>query len=137
MATVLDKQLKRQITVGGADYTVAVDPDGIRLTGKGRRRPEVELRWTDLLSGEAAMAVALNASLSNERPAPAVPVPAKPATAQPATAKPATVKPAPAKPPAAKPPAAKPPTVKPPTVKPPAAKAADRTEKTAAKKRAR
>jgi hypothetical protein len=63
VATVLDKELKRQISVDGADYTVAVDPDGIRLTGKGKRRPEVELRWSDLLSGEAAMAVALNASL--------------------------------------------------------------------------
>ena len=63
MATVLDKALKRQITVDGVDYTVNVDPDGLRLVRKGRRLPEVELRWRDLLSGEAAMAVALNASL--------------------------------------------------------------------------
>src|SRR4029079_401048 len=67
VATVLDKELKRQVTVDGADYTVAVDPEGLRLTGKGKRRPEVELRWRDLLSGEAAMAVALNASLSKKR----------------------------------------------------------------------
>ena len=73
LATVLDKELKRQITVGGAEYTVAVDPQGIRLIGKGKRRPAVELRWSDLLSGEAAMAVALNASLSNKRPEPAEP----------------------------------------------------------------
>ena len=70
MATVLDKPLKRQVTVNGADYTVAVDPEGIRLTGKGKRRPEVELRWRDLLSGDAALAVALNASLS-KKPQPA------------------------------------------------------------------
>jgi hypothetical protein len=69
VATVLDKELKRQITVEGADYTVALDPGGIRLTGKGKRKPEVELRWHDLLSGEAAMAVALNASLSKDRQA--------------------------------------------------------------------
>jgi hypothetical protein len=68
MTTVLDKELKRQVTVDGADYTVAINPDGIRLTGKGRRKPEVELRWRDLLSGEAALAVALNASLA-KRPA--------------------------------------------------------------------
>jgi hypothetical protein len=59
VATVLDKELKRQVTVDGVDYTVAVDPEGFRLTGKGKRRPEVELRWRDLLSGEAALAVAL------------------------------------------------------------------------------
>jgi len=64
VATVLDKELKRQVTVDGVDFTVAIDPEGIRLTGKGKRRAEVELRWRDLLSGEAAMAVALNASLS-------------------------------------------------------------------------
>jgi hypothetical protein len=77
VATVLDKELKRQVTVDGADYTVAVDPEGIRLTGKGKRRPEVELRWRDLLSGEAAMAVALNASLAKRQSA------AKPGTGQP------------------------------------------------------
>jgi hypothetical protein len=67
VATVLDKELKRQVTVDGVDYTVAVDPEGFRLTGKGKRRPQVELRWRDLLSGDAAMAVALNASLSKKR----------------------------------------------------------------------
>ena len=70
MATVLDKVLKRQVTVDGVDYTVAVDPEGIRLTRKGGRRPEVELRWRELLSGEAAMAAALNASLSKKRAGP-------------------------------------------------------------------
>ncbi len=67
MATVLDKELKRQVTVDGVDYVVAVNPDGFRLTGKGKRTPQVELRWRDLLSGDAAMAVALNASLVKKR----------------------------------------------------------------------
>jgi hypothetical protein len=74
VVTVLDKQLKRQVTVDGMAYTVVVDPDGFRLTGKGKRKPEIELRWRDLLSGEAAMAVALSASLSKKR---------QPATGQP------------------------------------------------------
>ena len=74
MATVLDKELKRQVTIDGVEYTVAVDPQGLRLTGKGKRRPEVELRWRDLLSGDAAMAVALNASLSKKKQAVAKPV---------------------------------------------------------------
>ena len=69
VATVLDKELKRQVTIDGADYTVAIDPEGLRLTGKGKRKPEVQLRWRDLLSGDAAMAVALNASLSKKGPA--------------------------------------------------------------------
>ena len=69
MATVLDKELKRQVNVDGVDYTVSIDPEGFRLTVKGRRRPVVELRWGDLLSGEAAMAVALNASLSKRQAA--------------------------------------------------------------------
>ena len=63
MVTVLDKDLKRQVTVDGVAYTVALNADGFRLTGKGKRKPEVELLWRDLLSGDAAMAAALNASL--------------------------------------------------------------------------
>lgn len=63
MVTVLDKELKRQVTVDGAAYTLSVHADGFRLTGKGKRKPEVELLWRDLLSGDAAMTVALNASL--------------------------------------------------------------------------
>ena len=66
MATVLDKELKRQVSVDGADYTVTLGPEGMRLTGRGKRKAEVELRWRDLLSGDAALAVALNASLANE-----------------------------------------------------------------------
>lgn len=73
MATVLDKQLKRQVTVDGVTYTVAVDPEGFRLTAKGKRNPEVDLRWRDLLSGQAAMAVALNASVAKKRQAPTGP----------------------------------------------------------------
>jgi hypothetical protein len=67
VTTILDRELKRQITVDAVDYTVAIDPEGVRVTGKGKRRPQVELRWRDLLSGEAALAVALNASLSQQR----------------------------------------------------------------------
>jgi hypothetical protein len=79
LAAVLDKELKRRITVGGAEYTVALDSEGIRVLGKGKRRPEIDLRWSDLLSGEAAMAVALNASLTDHKRQ----APAKPATQPP------------------------------------------------------
>jgi hypothetical protein len=64
VATVLDKELKRQVGIDGVDYMVVLDPEGLRLTRKGRRKPEVELRWRELVSGEAAMAAALNASIA-------------------------------------------------------------------------
>ena len=75
MSTLLDKALKRQASVDGVDYTLVIDPEGFRLTGKGRRRPEVALRWQDLLSGDTALAVALNASLSGHDIPPATPPP--------------------------------------------------------------
>ena len=98
VATVLDKALKRQVSVDGVDYMVALDAEGIRLTQKGKRQPEVELRWSELVSGEAAMAVALNASLAARpaavkpaaRPAPAPPAP--PAAAPAAASAPAPTK---------------------------------------------
>jgi hypothetical protein len=60
--TKLDKPLKRELKVKRETYVLTVDPDGLRLTRKGRRKG-VEIAWKDLVSGDAAMAVALNASL--------------------------------------------------------------------------
>lgn len=68
MATVLDKELRRLVTIEGLDYTLTIEPNGFRLTGKGKRKPEIELLWRDLLSGETAMATALNASLQSALP---------------------------------------------------------------------
>ena len=93
MATVLDKALKRQVSVDGVDCIVTLDPEGIRLTRKGKRRPEVELRWRELVSGEAAMAVALNASLVARPAAPATTAAAPAAASAPAPKKRAVRKP--------------------------------------------
>ena len=60
--TKLDKPLKRELKVKREAYVLTIDPDGLRLTRKGRRKG-VEIAWKDLVSGDAAMAVALNASL--------------------------------------------------------------------------
>ena len=60
--TPLDKPLKRELMIGEVAYTLVLDPNGLKLTEKGHRRG-VELRWKDLVSGDAALATALNASL--------------------------------------------------------------------------
>jgi hypothetical protein len=60
--TPLDKSLKRALKVKGRDYVVALTPNLLKITEKGRRIG-VELKWEDLISGESALAVALHASL--------------------------------------------------------------------------
>ena len=60
--TRLDKPLKRELRIKNKAYVLTIDPEGLKLTSKGRRNG-LELAWKDLVSGEAAMAVALNASL--------------------------------------------------------------------------
>jgi hypothetical protein len=62
MATLLQKALKREIKVGEKRFIVTLAPDSLKLVGKGRRKG-LELSWADLVSGEAALATALNASL--------------------------------------------------------------------------
>jgi hypothetical protein len=62
MTTQLDKILRRQIRIKGQDYIVALSPEGLKLTVKGKRNG-LELSWSALVSGDAALAVALNASV--------------------------------------------------------------------------
>ena len=67
MTTKLEKELKRELEVNGEPYIITISPEGLKLTRKGRRKGQ-ELAWKDLVSGEAALAVALNASLGQSRP---------------------------------------------------------------------
>lgn len=60
--TPLDKPLHRALVVDGEAYTLTLTPDGLKLVEKGRRKG-VELRWKDLVNGDAALATALRASL--------------------------------------------------------------------------
>ena len=62
MATRLDKPLKREIEVAGKPYMLTIAPEGLKLVPKGKRKGH-ELSWEALVSGEAALAAALNASL--------------------------------------------------------------------------
>jgi hypothetical protein len=62
MTTSLDKTLRRQINLKGQDYIITLSPEGLKVTLKGRRKG-LELSWSALVSGDAALAVALNASV--------------------------------------------------------------------------
>jgi hypothetical protein len=63
--TPLQKPLKRLLTINGDDYVITLAPDGLKLTEKGKRKG-IELRWEALVSGEAALAVALRASINTD-----------------------------------------------------------------------
>ncbi len=62
MMTPLDKPLRRELHIDGQPYTLTVAPEGLKLVEKGRRKG-ITLRWQDLVSGDAALATALQASL--------------------------------------------------------------------------
>lgn len=60
--TPLHSTLKRALTIDGREYVLNLTPDALKLTLKGKRNG-VELPWAQLVNGEAALAVALHASL--------------------------------------------------------------------------
>ena len=67
MTTKLEKPLKREISVQGRPFTVTLTPQGMKLTAKGKRSGH-ELLWEAIVSGDAALAAALNASLKKTTP---------------------------------------------------------------------
>lgn len=62
MTTKLEGALRREVDIDGALYTLTITPDGLVLVPKGRRKG-YELAWRAMISGDAALATALNASL--------------------------------------------------------------------------
>jgi hypothetical protein len=64
--TRLEKALKRELLIGGKPYVLTIEPDRFKLVPKGHRKG-LELAWLDLVSGEAALATALNASVKQSR----------------------------------------------------------------------
>ena len=64
MATKLEKPLKREVQIGEQPYMLTITPEGLKLVPKGKRNG-LELAWTALISGDAALATALNASVSS------------------------------------------------------------------------
>jgi hypothetical protein len=62
--TPLDKPIRREVEIKDVAYTLVIGPSGLKLTEKGKRKG-IEILWTDLVSGEAAVAAALQASVSS------------------------------------------------------------------------
>jgi hypothetical protein len=65
VTTRLDKPLRREIAIEGRPFVVTLMPQGFKLVGKGRRKG-LEIAWKDLVSGEAALARALSASITGD-----------------------------------------------------------------------
>jgi hypothetical protein len=62
MTTKLDGELRRELLIGGHPYTLTLSQAGLTLALKGRRKG-LDIAWSDLVNGDAALATALNASL--------------------------------------------------------------------------
>ena len=63
MTTKLIAPFKRELDLNGEKYTVTLSPEGFKLVQKGKRKG-VELAWSSMINGEAALATALNASVT-------------------------------------------------------------------------
>jgi len=62
MTAKLDKTIKRELELDGKVYTIAIGPEGIKVTEKGRRNgPEVS--WRSIVTGEQALTEGLKASI--------------------------------------------------------------------------
>ena len=66
MTTKLNAPFKREIDLDGEKYTVTLTPEGFKLVQKGKRKG-IDLTWKSILGGDAALAHALNASVSEGR----------------------------------------------------------------------
>lgn len=66
MATKLDKAIRRELDYAGVLYTLTIDPDGIRVVPKGKRKGR-QLSWATIISGDAELAEALRISLDATR----------------------------------------------------------------------
>lgn len=62
MTTPLHSTLRRALTIEGREYVVTLTSETLKVTLKGKRRG-VELAWANIVNGDAALAVALHASV--------------------------------------------------------------------------
>ena len=61
--TKLDKPLRREVSVNDQAYTLTIDGAGLKLVQKGHRKG-IEMQWKDIVSGDAGLASALQASVT-------------------------------------------------------------------------
>jgi hypothetical protein len=54
MTAKLDKTIKRELEIDGKTYTIAIGPDGVKVTEKGRRNGP-ELSWRAIINGDATL----------------------------------------------------------------------------------
>jgi hypothetical protein len=66
MATKLDKTIKRELELDGKLYTVAISPEGVKVTPKGARKGQ-EISWSSIVSGETELRRDLNVSVDAYR----------------------------------------------------------------------
>ena len=62
MAVKLEKTIKRELELEGRTYTVAISPEGVKVTEKGKRKGR-EISWRAIVSGDAQLAEELKMSL--------------------------------------------------------------------------
>jgi hypothetical protein len=66
MATKLDKTIKRELELDGKLYTIAISPEGVKVTPKGARKGQ-EISWSSIVSGETELRRDLNMSVDAYR----------------------------------------------------------------------
>jgi hypothetical protein len=62
MTAKLDKTIKREMELDGKTYTVAIGPEGVKVTEKGRRNGP-EMSWRSIINGDASLNSDLNRSI--------------------------------------------------------------------------
>jgi hypothetical protein len=62
MTAKLDKTIKRELEIEGKVYTIAIGPDGVKVTEKGRRNGP-EISWRSIISGDASLHEGLKQSV--------------------------------------------------------------------------
>ena len=64
MAVKLEKTIKRELEMDSRTYTIAIAPEGVKVTEKGKRKGR-EISWRSIINGDAQLAEDLKMSLDS------------------------------------------------------------------------